>query len=101
MKVLIYSNSGPVCGGRTQKVVLADSNLMPWLVACEVLQGLVWPPMLFKVYMQPLGRLSGVWDDTQLNLSFLCNSEDAASVLRWCLVSVTGWIMANRNRIRK
>lgn len=38
-------------------VVLGDGGLIPWLSAYDGFQGSLLFPMLFKIYMKPLGKI--------------------------------------------
>uniref|UniRef100_A0A670JM86 Reverse transcriptase domain-containing protein n=1 Tax=Podarcis muralis TaxID=64176 RepID=A0A670JM86_PODMU len=93
--------------GRVQKVVVGDECSDPWALTCGVPQGSVLSPMLFNIYMKPLGEIVrgfglGVHqyaDDTQLYLSFKSEPVKAVKVLCECLEAVGGWMAANRLRL--
>ncbi|KAF7244371.1 putative RNA-directed DNA polymerase from transposon BS [Varanus komodoensis] len=88
---------------RFQKVVLGDSGSAPWQLCHGVPQGSILSPLLFNIYMKPLGeviRKCGLqnhqYADTQLYLSFSTNPGEAVAVLNRCLSEVMGWMKANK-----
>ncbi|KAF7252401.1 hypothetical protein EYD10_01895 [Varanus komodoensis] len=100
--------SGPISVRlQTQKVVLGDYGSAPWQLCHGVLQGSILSPLLFNIYMKPLGeviRRCGLRnhqyaDDTQLYLSFSTNPGEAVAVLNRCLAKVMGWMRANKLKL--
>uniref|UniRef100_A0A670K9Z9 Reverse transcriptase domain-containing protein n=1 Tax=Podarcis muralis TaxID=64176 RepID=A0A670K9Z9_PODMU len=104
---LSYSGSAPSSWAVFRKWWGADECSDPWTLTCGVPQGSVLSPMLFNIYMKPLGEIIrgfglGVHqyaDDTQLYLSFKSEPVKAVKVLCECLEVVGGWMAANGLRL--
>ena len=88
-------------------MLLGDSCSKPWLLTCGGPRGYVLSPVLFKIYMKPLGEIIqnfGIWchqyaDDTQLYLSLPPKSEEATLPLDQCFASVVDWMMVNKLKL--
>ena len=96
--------------GRRQCVTINGTRSNPKLLKCGVPQGSVLGPLLFLVYVSPLGnviRKHGLdfhflADDTQLYLAFDANTvgslSDALSTVLAAITDVKDWL--NRNLLK-
>ena len=94
--------------GRTQHVVVNESNSDPISLSVGVPQGSVLGPQLFSIYLLPLGKIlrwHGVKfhiyaDDTQLYVEF--DLQDVSSFLKAllaleeCIKEIRAWMVHNR-----
>ncbi|XP_064419351.1 uncharacterized protein LOC135359048 [Latimeria chalumnae] len=93
--------------GRSQVVCLGSSLSAPAEISCGVPQGSILSPMLFAIYLLPLGAIAERFrvgfhcyaDDVQLYLAFPANSLGEASMLEKCLSEIRSWMAGNWLRL--
>ena len=89
---------------RTVAVSINDYVSAPTQLTCGVPQGSILGPILFSLYMLPLGDIISRFnhvsyhcyaDDTQLYFSFKPSSHSNLSILNDCLTAVKDWMAQN------
>uniref|UniRef100_A0A803TE01 ribonuclease H n=1 Tax=Anolis carolinensis TaxID=28377 RepID=A0A803TE01_ANOCA len=93
--------------GRSQMMSLGDTCLAPQPLSCGVPQGSILSPMLFNIYMKPLGEIMRSFgvrchlyaDDVQLCHFFPPVTKEAVQVLNRCLAAVLDWMRANKLKL--
>jgi hypothetical protein len=89
---------------RTQSVVIDDARSDPMPLLTGVPQGSVLGPLLFSLYMKPLGELISrhkinyhfYADDSQLYLSFSNDqAQNALSSMNDCIADIREWMSRN------
>ncbi len=96
--------------GRTQAVVIDGVSSDPVSLSTGVPQGSVLGPLLFLIYIEPLGRIidkhgisrHGYADDTQLYVKFSLREHDglqkATTKLENCISEIRHWL--NHNKLK-
>ncbi|XP_053111557.1 uncharacterized protein LOC128327186 [Hemicordylus capensis] len=93
--------------GRSQMVLLGDCCSAKQVLKCGVQQVSTLSPMLFNIYMKPLGRIirrfdAGCYqysDDSQIYFSMSISSGNGISSLNACLEVVMGWMRDNKLKL--
>uniref|UniRef100_A0A8D0BC31 Reverse transcriptase domain-containing protein n=1 Tax=Salvator merianae TaxID=96440 RepID=A0A8D0BC31_SALMN len=93
--------------GRLQSVLVGRQRSTPRPLICGVPQGSVLSPLLFNIYMKPLGEIIRSYgvsyhqyaDDTQLYISTPHQFSEAVDVMCRCLEAVRVWMGVNRLRL--
>ena len=92
--------------GRTQRVVIGEQSSSPSMLMSGVPQGSVLGPLLFSLYVQPIGdiiRAHGLFyhqyaDDLQLYCHFALNRQalaEAVNQIEKCVDELKDWMTAN------
>ena len=90
--------------GRSVAVALNNYSSASAPLTCGVPQGSILGPVLFSLYMLPLGTLINSFegisyhcyaDDTQLYLSFEHNNLSKLTVMQDCLAAIKNWMSHN------
>ena len=86
--------------GRSQTVCVNTSESLPVDLLCGVPQGLVLRPLIFTIYMLPLGDILRKWllafhgyaDDTQLYNVLQAKNNLSVKDMENCIEDVSGWM---------
>ena len=94
---------------RCQSISINSCTSPPKALTTGVPQGSVLGPILFTMYMSPLGDLireegclySCYADDTQLYITINNNDSDRVAKLEKCLNSIRGWMATNKLKLNE